>query len=202
MDTRAYQGGFSAGNKKFSISRTRIAKPPSKRYSSQRGLENQKENKMFKTGKAVLVVTATLAIVSTLFTSPAQALGTPKVQQVVTWGWEDGADRSHRDFSEEDYDTAAEMPQLQVTVTPTNVGRRVVLESLDDMTRTWLQVAYSSTNAAGIAKLSVDPSCDETGFWCDHDTTYRIRVLKSGTQKLIVSRPFTISYTAITAATM
>lgn len=157
---------------------------------------------MFKTGKAVLVVTATLAIFSTLFTSPAQALGTPKVQQVVTWGWEDGADRSHRDFSEEDYDTAAEMPQLQVTVTPTNVGRRVVLESLDDMTRTWLQVAYSSTNAAGVAKLSVDPSCDETGFWCDHDTTYRIRVLKSGTQKLIVSRPFTISYTAITAATM
>jgi hypothetical protein len=94
------------------------------------------------------------------------------------------------------------MPQLQVTVTPTNVGRRVVLESFDDMTLTWLQVAYSSTNVAGVAKLSVDPSCDETGTWCDHDTSYRIRVLKSGTQKLIVSRPFTISYTAITAATM
>lgn len=157
---------------------------------------------MFKSGKAVLVVTATLAIISTLFTAPAQALGTPKVQQVVTWGWEDGADKSHRDFAEEDYDTAAEMPQLQVTVTPTNVGRRVVLESFDDMTLTWLQVAISATNAGGIAKLSVDPSCDETGTWCDHDTSYRIRVLKSGTQKLIISRPFTISYTAITAATM
>jgi hypothetical protein len=157
---------------------------------------------MLKSGKAVLAVTATFAIISALFTAPAQALGTPKVQQVVTWGWEDGADKSHRDFAEEDYDTASEMPQLQVTVTPTNVGRRVVLEAFDDMTQTWLQVANSATNAAGIAKLAVDPSCDETGTWCDHDTSYRIRVLKSGTQKLIISRPFTISYTAITAATM
>jgi hypothetical protein len=94
------------------------------------------------------------------------------------------------------------MPQLKVTVTPTNVGRRVVLESFDDMTFTWLQVDYAATNSAGIAKLSVDPACDETGTWCDHDTSYRIRVLKSGTQKLTVSRPFTISYTASTAATM
>ena len=157
---------------------------------------------MIKSGKGFLAVTVTLAIISAMFSAPAQALGTPKAQQVVTWGWEDGADKSHRDFAEEDYDTSADMPQIQLTVTPTNVGRRIVLESFDDMTQTWSQVATAQTNAAGIAKLSVDPSCDATGTWCDHDTSYRIRVLKSGTQKVIVSRPFVVSYTAASDATM
>lgn len=157
---------------------------------------------MFKSVKGFLATTAVLAIITSLVSTPAHALGTPKVQQVVTWGWEDGADKSHRDFAEEDYDSAAEMPQLQVTVTPTNVGRRVVLESFDDMTQTWSLEKTANTNSAGIAKLSVDPSCDATGTWCDHDTSYRIRVLKSGTQKLIVSRPFLVSYTAVVAATM
>ena len=157
---------------------------------------------MSKSRKGFLAVSAMFAIISAMVSTPAHALGTPKVQQVVTWGWEDGADKSHRDFAEEDYDTAADMPQLQVTVTPTNVGRRVVLESFDDMTQTWTQVTTSATNAAGIAKLSVDPTCDVTGTWCDHDTSYRIRVLKSGTQKLIISRPFVVSYTAAVAATM
>ena len=54
---------------------------------------------------------------------PANALGTPKVQQVVSWGWEDGADKKHRDFSEDDYDDITEMPRLQVTVSPSSVGR-------------------------------------------------------------------------------
>ena len=157
---------------------------------------------MIKSVKGFLAITATLAIISTMFSAPANALGTPKAQQIVTWGWEDGADKSHRDFAEEDYDTSADMPQIQVTVTPTNIGRRIVLESFDDMTRTWSQVTAGATNAAGIAKLSVDPACDETGTWCDHDTSYRIRVLKSGTQKLIVSRAFVVSYTAAAAASM
>ena len=157
---------------------------------------------MFKSGRSFLATTATLAIIGAMFSTPAHALGTPKAQQVVTWGWEDGADKSHRDFAEEDYDTAADIPQIQVTVTPTNVGRRIVLESFDDTTQTWLQVTTAATNSAGIAKFSVDPSCDATGTWCDHDTSYRIRVLKSGTQKLIISRPFMVSYTAAVAATM
>lgn len=157
---------------------------------------------MFKSGKGFFAATAAFAIISGVMSTPAHALGTPKTQQTVTWGWEDGADKSHRDFAEEDYDTAADMPQLQVTVSPTNVGRRVVLESFDEMTQTWSQVAQSATNSAGVAKLAVDPSCDATGSWCDHDTSYRIRVLKSGTQKLIISRPFVVSYTAAVAATM
>jgi len=157
---------------------------------------------MMKSTKGFLAVTATLAIISALVSTPANALGTPKAQQVVSWGWEDGADKSHRDFAEEDYDTAAEMPQIQVTVTPTNVGRRVVLESFDDMTQTWSQESSAATNAAGVAKMSVDPSCDATGSWCDHDASYRIRVLKSGTQKLVISRPFVVSYTASVAAIM
>ena len=157
---------------------------------------------MIKSRKGFLALTATLAIVSAMVSTPAHALGTPKTQQVVTWGWEDGADKSHRDFAEEDYDTAADIPQIQVTVTPTTVGRRVVLESFDDTTQTWLQVTTAATNAAGLAKMSVDPSCDATSTWCDHDTSYRIRVLKSGTQKLVISRPFMVSYTAATAATM
>ena len=157
---------------------------------------------MIKSGKSFAAVTATLAIISAMISTPAHALGTPKVQQVVTWGWEDGADKSHRDFAEEDYDTAADVPQIQVTVSPTGVGRRIVLESFDDWTQTWSQVTTAQTNASGVAKMSVDPSCDATGNWCDHDTSYRIRVLKSGTQKLIISRPFVVSYTASVAATM
>ena len=152
--------------------------------------------------KSFLATITVLGITSVMVSTPANALGTPKTQQVVTWGWEDGADKSHRDFAEDDYDTAADIPQLQVTVTPTTVGRRVVLEAYDDMTQTWSQVSVTQTNSAGVAKMSVDPSCDETGAWCDHDITYRIRVLKSGTQKLIVSRPFTVSFSASVAATM
>lgn len=157
---------------------------------------------MFKSGKSLLVSTVVLAIFSSLVSTPAHALGTPKAQQIVTWGWEDGADKSHRDFAEEDYDTAADMPQIQVQVTPTNIGRRVVLESFNDMTQTWVQEATAQTNGGGIAKISVDPSCDATGSWCDHDGSYRIKVLKSGTQKLIISRPFVVSFTASSAATM
>ena len=60
---------------------------------------------------------------------PASALGTPKVQQVVSWGWEDGADKKHRDFSEDDYDDITEMPRLQITVSPASVGRRIGYKS-------------------------------------------------------------------------
>jgi len=198
LDTK----GFEHASKKKQNLRTDHWCRPSKRHWSNKCFENEKEKEMFKSKKGTLAATVAIAIISSLVATPAHALGTPKTQQVVTWGWEDGADKSHRDFSEEDYDTAADMPQIQITVTPTNVGRRIILESFDDWTQTWLQSATAQTNAGGIAKLSVDPSCDETSTWCDHDTSYRIRVLKSGTQKLIVSRPFMVSYTAAVAATM
>jgi len=131
---------------------------------------------------------------------PANALGTPKVQQIVSWGWEDGADKKHRDFSEDDYDDITEMPHLQVTVTPTSVGRRIVLEKFDEYTQNWVQELATRTDARGVAKFLVNPLCDEyseaPGMWCDRDVSYRIRVLKSGTQKALVSKAFIATFVA------
>ena len=129
---------------------------------------------------------------------PANALGTPKVQQVVNWGWEDGADKKHRDFSEDDYDDITEMPRLQVTVSPASVGRRVLLEKFDEYTQNWVQELATRTDARGVAKFLANPLCDEyseaPGMWCDHDVTYRIRVLKSGTQKALISKTFIATF--------
>ena len=159
------------------------------------------EIEMSITKKAFTATVATAAIVLALGINPAHATGVPKPQQVVTWSWSDNADKSHRDFSESDYDTVADMPTIQLKVTPTNPGRRVVLESYDVNTDTWSQVMAAETDATGIANLQVDPSCDSAGTWCDHDLTYRIRVLKSGTQKLTISHPFTVSFAAEVAGT-
>lgn len=155
--------------------------------------------------KAVAVVAAVIAMTSALVSTPANALGTPKAQQAVSWGWEDGADKGHRDFSQDDYDIASDMPSLEVTVAPAGVGRRVILESYDEYMQTWSQELSTRTNAAGVAKFQVDPYCsDEYGTapaWCDHDKTYRIRVLRSGTQKVLVSKPFVVSFVASEEAT-
>lgn len=158
-----------------------------------------------KTTKVISVISAVLVVSGISAQSPASALGTPKVQQVVTWGWEDEADKGHRDFSQDDYDTVAEMPKLQVKVTPTNVGRRIVLESYDQYMQTWSQVLSTRTDANGVAKFQVDPYCtDEFGSapkWCDHDVSYRIRVLRSGTQKVLVSQPFEVSFVSSEVST-
>ena len=150
--------------------------------------------------KRVLASMLSLALVSFIVTPPANALGTPNPQQVITWSWEDGADKGHRDFSEDDYDIATDMPSLQVTVTPAGTGRRVILETYDVYLQTWSEELATRTNAVGVAKFQVDPYCtDEFGSapaWCDHDKTYRIKVLKSGTQKTVVSKPFLISFIA------
>ena len=148
--------------------------------------------------KKIASLLAAVAIVSTLTSVPANALGTPKVQQVVTWGWEDGGDKGHRDFSEDDYDTVGDMPSVKVTVLPATVGRRVILEAYSARTKTWSAEQVSRTDADGIALLQVNPLCDENfssvPMWCDHDSTYRIRVLKSGTQRQSLSNPFVVSF--------
>ena len=151
--------------------------------------------------KKIITLVIVAALSGALLSPTANALGKPKVQQTITWGWEDGADKGHRDFSEDDYDTAAEMPSLLVTVTPASTGRRIVLEVYDPYFMTWSQELATRTDGLGVAKFQVDPYCgDEFGSssaaWCDHDKTYRIRVLKSGTQKVLVSKPFAISFMA------
>ena len=150
--------------------------------------------------KKVLAAALSIVVASFVLTPTANALGTPKPQQVITWSWEDGADKGHRDFSEDDYDIATDMPSLQVTVTPAGTGRRVILETYDVYLQTWSEELATRTNAVGVAKFQVDPFCtDEFGSapaWCDHDKTYRIKVLKSGTQKTVVSKPFLISFIA------
>jgi hypothetical protein len=163
--------------------------------------KNRQGSKMKKLVALVTIV----ALSGVLITPSANALGTPKPQQIVSWAWEDGVDKGHRDFSEDDFDTAADMPALMVTVSPASTGRRVILETYDVYLQTWSQEISTRTNAAGIAKLQADPNCsDEYGSapaWCDHDKTYRIRVLKSGTQKVLVSKPFAISFVASEEAT-
>ena len=151
--------------------------------------------------KTLISLFTAVALSSFVLTPPANALGTPKPQQVITWGWEDGADKGHRDFSEDDYDTAADMPSLLVTISPIATGRRVILESYDVYLQTWSEALATRTSATGVAKFQVDPYCSDewsvsAPAWCNHDKTYRIRVLKSGTQKVLVSKPFAISFVA------
>ena len=158
--------------------------------------ENTKEIKM--NIKKIASIFAAVAIVTSLISSPANALGKPKAQQVITWGWEDGGDKGHRDFSEDDYDTIGDMPSVKVTILPATVGRRVILETLNPGTKTWSAEQISRTDSDGIALLKVNPFCEEdassTSMWCDHDSTYRIRVLKSGTQRQSLSNPFVVSF--------
>jgi hypothetical protein len=79
--------------------------------------------------------------VGMLSAAPAQALDTPTVtinkQQTVTWGWEDGVSKKFRDFSEDDYDDALQIPALKVSVSIPGPGRRVILEVQDPFDRTW-----------------------------------------------------------------
>ncbi len=154
--------------------------------------------------KKLITLVVAVALSGALLSPTANALGKPKLQQTVTWGWEDGADKGHRDFSEDDYDTAAEMPSLIVTISASSIaqstGRRVILEAYDSYLMTWSQELATRTDGSGVAKFQVDPYCsDEFGSapaWCDHDKTYRIRILKSGTQRVIVSKPFVVSFMA------
>jgi hypothetical protein len=153
--------------------------------------------------KGLVAAASVMALAGTLLASPAFALGTPKPQQKVTWGWEDGADKSHRDFAEEDYDTVQDMPALQVTVSPASVGRQVILDTYDDYSQSWTQALKTRTDATGTAKFHVDPSCNVGDpSWCDHDLKYRIRVLKSGTQKALVSSSFVVTFVAVEEASM
>jgi hypothetical protein len=148
--------------------------------------------------KSIIAAVAVMAITSSILSAPANALGKPKAQQSITWGWEDGGDKGHRDFSEDDYDTVGEMPSLKVSILPATVGRRVILEVLNPVTKSWSAEQISRTDADGVARLQVNPLCSDGAYsdsmWCDHDSTYRIRVLKSGTQRQSLSNPFAVSF--------
>jgi hypothetical protein len=148
--------------------------------------------------KKIASIITVVAVVTSLISTPANALGKPKAQQGITWGWEDGGDKGHRDFSEDDYDTIGDMPSVKVTVLPATVGRRVILEIYNAGTKTWSAEQISRTDGEGVALLSINPLCDEVlssiPMWCDHDSTYRIRVLKSGTQRQSLSNPFVVSF--------
>lgn len=148
--------------------------------------------------KKIASILTAVAIVTSLTSSSANALGKPKVQQGITWGWEDGGDKGHRDFSEDDYDTIGDMPSIKVAVLPATVGRRVILEIYNAETKTWSAEQVSRTNGDGVALLNINPLCDEELssilMWCNHDSTYRIRVLKSGTQRQSLSNSFVVSF--------
>ena len=148
--------------------------------------------------KTITTVVMAVALSAGLTSAPANALGKPKTQQSVTWAWADGVDRGHRDFSEDDDDTLDEMPTVNVTILPATTGRRVILEVYSPSTNTWSAEKISRTDAVGVARLRVNPLCDEVSssipMWCDHDTTYRIRVLKSGTQRQSLSNQFVVSF--------
>jgi hypothetical protein len=148
--------------------------------------------------KSLISVVISTALITGVATVPSNALGTPKTQQKISWGWEDGGDKGHRDFSEDDYDTLGEMPSVEVTILPAKVGRRVILERFSPITKTWSAEQVTRTSGDGVALLQVNPICDEeeayVASWCDTDVTYRIRVLKSGTQRQSLSRPFVVTF--------
>ena len=137
-----------------------------------------------------------------LTAAPAQALDTTTVtvnkHQTVTWGWEDGVSKKFRDFSEDDYDDALQIPALKVTVSMPGPGRRVILEVQDPFDRTWSTEAQTRTDANGVALARVNPVCENdygnSTEWCGHDVTYRLKVLKSGMQRQVVSNPFTVTF--------
>jgi len=151
-----------------------------------------------RTSRALIALSIVAGLVAS--STPANALGTAKAQASVSWTWQDSADRAHRDFAEEDYDMITDMPMVRVVVTPPSVSRRVILDEFDELSGDW-SISYSGrTDALGVALLPVNPLClgdfGTSAVWCDHDVTYRIRVLRSGTQKNMTSRSFTVSYLA------
>ena len=93
-----------------------------------------------------------------------------------------------------------DMPMVRVLVAPPSVGRRVILDEFDELSGNWVLSYSGRTDATGVALLPVNPLCmgdfGTAPVWCDHDVTYRIRVLRSGTQKNMTSRTFTVSYLA------
>jgi hypothetical protein len=158
--------------------------------------EPTKEKEMKLKSISVIVITAIMSM--SLASVPVSALGTPKEQQKITWAWADGGDRGHRDFSEDDYDTVDELPTINVTVGPTKVSRQVILEKYSSTTKTWSAEHITRTDANGVAKLRINPLCDDEmsayPMWCVHTDTFRIRVLKSGTQRPALSSQFVVSF--------
>lgn len=146
--------------------------------------------------RAAIALTLVAGLIASV--APASALGTPKTQAAISWSWQDGADRVHRDFAEEDYDMITDMAMVRVLVTPPSVSRRVILDEFDELSGDWVLSYSGRTDALGVALLPVNPLClgdfGTAPTWCDHDVTYRIRVLRSGTQKNMTSRTFTVSY--------
>ena len=159
--------------------------------------------------KSITALILTTALSMSVASTPVNALGTPKEQQKLSWAWADGGDRGHRDFSEDDYDTVDELPTLNVTIgsrgtaTDTSsvsikVGRQVILEKYSPATKTWSAAHITRTDATGVARLRINPLCDDEmsqyPMWCVHTDTYRIRVLKSGTQRPALSSQFVVSF--------
>ena len=108
-----------------------------------------------KLSRAAVALTLVLGMVASI--APANALGTPKAQAAVSWTWQDGADRVHRDFAEEDYDMITDMPMVRVLVAPPSVGRRVILDEFDELSGNWVLSYSGRTDATGVALLPVNP---------------------------------------------
>lgn len=154
--------------------------------------------KLSKISRVIGTLTVLFALLGSANSS--YALDTPNTsrQQTVSWGWADGADKKHRDFSEDDYADAMEMAPIKVTTTLNGPSRRVVLEAWDPFQQGWVLESQSRTDGAGVALLRVNPYCDgytkDASEWCDRDITYRIRVLKSGIQRQVISKPFLVTF--------
>ena len=154
--------------------------------------------KISKFSSIVSTLTVLFALLGTA--NPSLALDTPNTsrQQTVSWGWADNADKKHRDFSEDDYADAMEMAPIKVTTTLNGPSRRVVLEAWDPFQQGWVLESQSRTDGTGVALLRVNPYCDgytkDASEWCDRDITYRIRVLKSGIQRQVISKPFLVTF--------
>ena len=101
--------------------------------------------------RAAIALTLVAGLVASV--APANALGTPKAQAAISWTWQDGADRVHRDFAEEDYDMITDMAMVRVLVAPPSVSRRVILDEFDELSGEWVLSYAGRTDALGVALL-------------------------------------------------
>ena len=74
----------------------------------------------------------------------------------------------------------------------------MILEVQDPFDRSWSTEVQTRTDTAGVALIRVSPFCENdygnSTEWCGHDVTYRLKVLKSGMQRQVVSNPFTVTF--------
>lgn len=82
---------------------------------------------------------------------------------------------------------------LEVRVSPKSVVRTVHLQYWSETRNKWISERTLKTNKQGVAKLDIEPYCEDD-LWCDGTYTYRIYVLARSGQKANYSQEFDVTF--------